>query len=310
MTNNNNENIFAKGVLVKLETSCWTGRARIPSRVLLSGSNHADVDPRFVGAHKRLVDGATLKAVETVRGEARAWLYAQSLPFPLEGVVFVPTAQISAVDAKLAEFAAAFKTAADTFAADFAALRDTARTNLGSLYSDADYPADVRRRFAFGWRFLSLAPAGETQLLDPALVQREREKFSALMAEAAEQAVTALRVRFAETIDRMVDRLSGEREGGKARIFRDSLVTNLHEFLDAFQVLNISDDKALAALVEKARLATAGVEAADLRSDENLRAHVASQMTTVQDAIDGMLVDRPTRKLRFGAVPEAEVDAA
>ncbi len=314
MTNidNNSADIFNRGCLVKLETSCWTGRAKIPSRILLDGSSHASVDPRFIGAHKRLVDGETLREVERIRGEARAWLASRSLPFPVDGVVFVPTAEINRIDDKLGEFAKRFEAAADAFAADFAALREAARENLGSLYSGTDYPPNVRDRFSFSWRFLSLAPAGSSQLLDPELVARERQKFQVLMQQASEQAVAALRERFAEVVDHVVERLSGERDDGKPKVFRDSLVGNLREFLDSFASLNISDDQALAKLVEKTRGTIDNVGASELRSDEQLRGHVAKQMELVQQALDGMLVERPTRKLRFGAVgepksaPEAE----
>lgn len=311
MTNidNRNEDIFSRGCLVKLETSCWTGRAKIPSRVLLDGSTHAGVDPKFVGAHKKLVDGETLREVERVRGEARAWLGSRSLPFPVDGVVFVPAAEINRIDAKLTEFAERFSKAADDFAADFDALRGAARENLGTLYSERDYPADVRSRFAFHWRFLSLAPAGESQLLDPELVARERNKFQVLIQEASQQAVAELRSRFAQTVDHMVERLTGEREGGKSLVFRESLVGNVREFVESFASLNISNDQELAALVERARSTLDGVEVSKLRSDNQLRSRVAAQMATVQEKLDGMLVDRPTRKLRFGAVGEAPAPA-
>lgn len=304
------DNIFAKGTLVKLDTSCWTGRAKIPSHVLLDGSQHADVDPGRVGAHKRLVDGKALNAVEKIRGEARTWLYDRSLPFPLDGVVFVPTPQIPAVDEALQGFADRYHAAADEFAEDFASLREAARASLGSLYDETDYPADVRDRFSFAWRFLTLAPPGESQLLDPAMVAREQEKFARLMTEATEQATTALRVRFAQSVDHMVDRLTGERDGGKTKIFRDSLVGNLREFIGSFKALNVNDDGALEALIDRAKCAIDGVDAKDLRSDDSLRAHVASQMATVQEALDGMMVDRPTRKLRFGVVDKGKEEAA
>lgn len=293
------ENIFSKGCLVKLETSCWTGRAKIPSRVLLEGSQHAGVDPRFVGAHKRLVEGESLSEISRLRSEARSWLASRSLPFPIDGVVFVPAAEVQSIDAKLSEFAKRYDAAVEAFVADFETLRETARENLGSLYDVTDYPRDLRDKFGFEWSFLSLAPPGQTQLVSAELVERERHKFQQLMQQATEQAVTALRARFAEVVDHMVERLSTDREEGKPQIFRDTLVTNVRDFVDSFSKLNISDDRQLAELVERARGAVAGVTAKDLRSDANLREHIAMRMSTVQQALDGMMVERPTRKVRF-----------
>lgn len=299
------ENIFAKGCLIKLSVSKWTGRIKIPSKTLLDGSNHADVDPGSVGAHKRLVDGKALKDVVSIESEARSYLYSRSLPFPLDGAVFVPTAQIPEIDARLAAFRDQYEAAANAFCADFDAIREKARIALGSLYSIEDYPTNLRERFSFAWQPLVLSAPGETQLLDPALVARANADFERLMREAGEQAVNALRTRFAKSVDHMVERLAGEGSNGKPKVFQESLVGNLKGFFESFRQLNISDDRALADLVQRAQDAIDGVEASDLRKDGDLRARVASQMEELQDSLDGLMVDRPTRKLRFGKVAEA-----
>lgn len=299
--------LFSKGCLVQLETSAWTARCKIATKALLNG-DHADIDPRYVNASKRLVDRDALKAIESIRGEARSWLAAQSLPFPLDGAVFVPSEQIERIDAELAKFCARYEAAIDDFVADYPTLREAARTQLGSLYSVADYPQNIRPSFGFSWRFLSLAPASEAQLVNPALVAKEREKFQALMANAAEAAVTELRTRFASCVDHVVERLAGD--DGKPKVFRDSLVSNLRDFLDGFASLNVCDDRALTDLVERARATIDGVEPNDLRKDENLRAHVVSKMGDVQNALDGMIVDRPGRKIRLAPAGEHAPDTA
>jgi hypothetical protein len=296
--------LFAKGCLVQFETSCWTARRKVPSRTLLNGVNQ-NVDASMVAASKRLVDGDTLSKVESLRGKARAWLYSQSLPFPIDGVVFVPVDSLERIDAKLSEFRTEYEAAVDAFCADYPALREAARSRLGSLYSEADYPDDVQPRFAFSWRFLSLAPA-DSKILSPALVQAEQEKFRKLVSDAADAAVTELRTRFAACVDHMVDRLSGS--DGKPNVFRDSLVGNLREFLDGFDALNVCGDHDLAALVERARGAIDGVAPVDLRDDEQLREHITGQFTNVQAALDGMIQNRPTRKVRI-AVPAAQPEA-
>lgn len=304
MTNTND--LFAKGCLVKFSTSTWTARAKIPSKMLLNGS-HASVDPRYVNATKKLVDGKALKDVESIRSEARAWLYSQSLPFPLEGAVFVPVAEVERIHAKLEGFKAAFDEAVERFCVEYPQLREAARSVLGDLYNSADYPSDVRHTFGLSWQFITLAPPSETQLLSPALVAKANADFQSLMAQASKEAVEALRARFAACVDHMADRLSGE-EDGKPKIFRDSLVGNLHEFLDAFQGLNVCGDKDLEALVAKARGAVKGVSADDLRKQENVREHVASAMASITEKLDAMMVERPTRKVRV--TPAAAKPAA
>lgn len=285
--------IFSKGCLVKVSVSQWGARTKIPSKALVADSG---VDLSYVGASKRLVDARALRDLTSLVTEAKSWLFAQSLPFPLDGVVFVPTDSIEKVNAKLEVFQKLYEELADNFAAEYPQLREAARASLGTLYAESDYPATVRDRFSFSWQFLSLAP-GDEKLLSPALVAQERAKFQQLIAEATEAAVSELRVRFATVVDHMVERLTGE-EDGKAKVFRDSLVGNLKTFLDSFETLNVADDAAMAALVKNARKAIEGVDAPDLRKDDGLRGRVAERMAEVQKALDGMMVPRPTRKVR------------
>ena len=50
-------------------------------------------------------------------------------------------------------------------------------------------------------------------------------------------------------------------------------------------------------LVERAQQAVRGVAAQDLRDSQGLRQRVATHLTQVQSALDGLLVDRPRRRI-------------
>jgi hypothetical protein len=189
-------------------------------------------------------------------------------------------------------------------------VRAASKADLGPLHDDSDWPTNVRERFAMHWRFVSMAPA-ESSLLSPALVARERDKFLSLMQDAAKEAVTALRVRFAECVDHCVERLSPS-DGAKPKVFRDSLVENLREFFGSFGSLNLVGDGELEALVKRAQEMLSGVDAQALREDGGLRAHVAGQMSSIQTTLDSMQVDRPTRKITIkkAAAPVPSASAA
>jgi hypothetical protein len=72
-----------------------------------------------------------------------------------------------------------------------------------------------------------------------------------------------------ELVGRMVDRLTGD--NGRPRVFWDSLVSNLDNFLQVFDARNLSNDEDLAALVERCRELMTGVEPKNLRRDAALR---------------------------------------
>lgn len=295
------DNIFEKGVIVVLSISAWAGRRRVASNQIIDNDHRAEgdkVDPAAIGAFKRLVAGKALDKVKSASGNMRTYLYDKSLPFPLRGAVFVPTGMIPVIDAKLREYEAEFQAAVAEFVTEYPAAREEMRAKLGTLYSDLDYPPNIGDHFDVAWQYITLSPAGASQLVDPALIETERRKFQDQINAASAEFVAALRQRFAESIDHMVDRLVGPNDDGKQKMFRASTMGNLKEFLASFDAMNIADDAALKVLVDRAREVIADVDPVDLRKNQDIRSTVTAGFAQVQAALDGMMADRPSRKLR------------
>ena len=80
-------------------------------------------------------------------------------------------------------------------------------------------------------------------------------------------------------------------------MFRDTAVTHLQEFFERFQSLSVHSDADLDRLVEQARAILSGVGPQHLRDAPALRQHLATQLSVVQSALDGLLVDRPRRAI-------------
>jgi len=86
---------------------------------------------------------------------------------------------------------------------------------------------------------------------------------------------------------------------GKPKVFRNSLVKNIDEFLDTFQMRNIADDTELAGLVSQMRSLAAGVVPADLRTSDSLRRPWAAELGRIETSISSMIVEKPSRQIRF-----------
>ena len=100
----------------------------------------------------------------------------------------------------------------------------------------------------------------------------------------------------AKLVEHLSERLSGQIDG-KPKVFRDSMITNLTEFFERFGKLNIRSNEQLDELVERAQQVVRGVEPQQLRDNQSLRQEVATQLSGVQSALDGLLVDRPRRRI-------------
>lgn len=168
-----------------------------------------------------------------------------------------------------------------------------AKVKLNGLFNPMEYPADIRKSFGFNWRFFVMDAPGHANLLSAEIYEAEREKFITTINEFEQTAINTLRASFAEMVDHMVERLS---DGGK--VFRNSLVSNIKEFMADFKALNITDDKELEDLITRCKTVLGSADPESLRNNDKFRAAVVNGMAQIQGQLDNMMVDRPTRKLR------------
>ena len=134
------ENMFEKGCLVQLSISKWGGVKKINDNQLAEMIDTHE----WLTATKKLVDPDSLKPICKVGNAARTYLTSISLPFPIQGMVFIPKEMISRVDQRLEEFKAEFNQTITTFLHDYDRLRETAMVYLQDLFNEVDYPVHVR----------------------------------------------------------------------------------------------------------------------------------------------------------------------
>lgn len=287
-TNNGLDSVYRKGCIVYLSFSIWGGRVKLPK-----GAIHADADPAFINATKYLVDRDCLRPIEKIRNEARSFIYNKTLPFPIPGLLFISRDMIPDVDRELERLKTKFMLEVSNFTANYNIFIDKAREKLNGLFNPLDYPQDIWKCFAFKWDFINLSAPDKAQILSTEIYEREQAKFEQTMLEFRQTAVNTLRTKFAEMVDHIVERLSGER-----KIFKDTLIGNVKEFLDDFNKLNITDDTELSAQVERCKKILDGVNVDAIRDNETFRHNIANNMATVQSELNKMMIDRPVRKLR------------
>ena len=286
------ENLFEKGCLVQLSTSVWGATRKINPCQLTDVVSSKD----WLSASKKLVDPDALKPIKKVVNKSRSYLAAVSLPFPINGLVFVPKEMISTVDGRLNELKNDFHQAVERFIQNYDGLRETAISCLGVLFSETDYPVDIGSKFSFVWRFVILdVPNGNTALLSPEVYEREKRNFVQTMEQARELAIQSLRSEFAGIIDRITERFTTG-PNGKPKVFKNATVDNFHEFFETFKGRNIFRDAELSELVEKANAILGGHSANAIRSNDQLKAQIHNDMKGVETAM-AEIFERPRRKI-------------
>jgi hypothetical protein len=258
----------------------------------------------WLKGRKHLINPETLNPIRAVVCRARKDLERQSLPFPLAGITLVPREQLSRIEECLDKHRSDYWTAVDKFLDQYEDARETARESLGELFSETDYPVDIRRRFGFEWQYFTLDVPGKAGILTPEIYEREKAKFKAMMEETRNLAMAALRQEFADHVSHIVDRLTRS-EDGRQKVFKNCMIEKIQAYLDVFDARNLFADEQLAELVGKAKAIIGGVTPESIRENIWLRNSIAEGMGKIMQTIDESIIDLPRRKVRLGEVPPA-----
>lgn len=277
----------------------WLGvRKSLTTAQKAQAAESFGAEEKFLSAGKKLLDTRhpAFRAVTAIRGAIQSYWRGVSLPFPEPGLRLIRQDRIAAFDDQLHCYREELADAVTTLQNEYSALKQAARQRLGELYCVSDYPVSLTELFAVEWDFPSIEPPDYLRQLSPELYEQERQRITARFDEAVQLAEEAFTSELARLVSHLTDRLAGTVDG-QPKVFRDTAVTHLQEFFERFHSLSIHSDADLDRLVEQARSILSGVGADRLRDAPALRQHVATQLSVVQSAIEGLLVNRPRRAI-------------
>jgi hypothetical protein len=251
----------------------------------------------FLSARKKLLDTnhKAYKEVTSVRGKVSAYWKSLTLPFPEPGIRLIRQHEVEGFNIQMEAYRDVLKLAVRQLDENYVELKSAASRRLGDLFNPNDYPSSLNGLFGVDWDFPNVDPPDYLSQLNPAIYEQERARVAARFEDAVKLTEQAFIGEFAKLIEHLTERLSNG--GGERKIFRDSAITNLTEFFNRFRQLNVRSNQELDALVDQAQRVVQGTDASALRDSDGLRQNIASQLSRVQAELDGMLVDRPRRRI-------------
>jgi len=291
--------IFDKAVCL----SVTLRRLGVRKKVATGAVAAPGTDPEALHVSKELLESKTFEDIVSLDGEIRAYVTTYCLPSPFKsGVYLLPDTVTKKVDSKLEAYKLDRQELVDRFVDEYPARVKAARDRLGPLFNPDDYPdADsVRAAFSMETKYLGFSTPERLKRISGEIWKREKDKAAREIASFTEQTRQLLRAQAAGLLQKMIERLS-PKDDGSQKVFRDSLVENVNEFLATFADKNIAEDGELAGLMDKARKIMAGVNPEALRTDDQLRARIATQAAEITKTLDTMIIDRPKRKIDLDA---------
>ena len=278
---------------------CWLGtRKTLSADQRAEAAQPFDAEGQYLSAGKKLLDTShpAFKIVTSIKSKITATWKGMSLPFPEPGVRLIRRDKVEEFVSLLDEYKVELADAVVNLDSHYEELKATATERLGRLFNPSDYPATLVGLFEVSWDFPSVEPPDYLRQLNPALYEAERARVAARFDQAVQMAEQAFQEEFARLVGHLSERIAGGADGEK-KVFRDSAIGNLTEFFERFRSLNVGSNAQLDDLVAQAQQAVRGVVAKDLRGDAGLRQQVATDLSRVQAALDGMLVNRPRRRI-------------
>ena len=283
---------------VRLAFTWWGVRKTLSPEQRTQAADTFGAEGEYLSAAKKLLDTShpAFRAVTAVKHQIVGYWRGITLPYPEPGIRLVRQDDIEAMQSRLTEMREALADAVLGLQSHYDELKAAARQRLARLYSANDYPRSLESWFSVSWDFPSVEPPDYLRELSPALYEEQCSRVAARFETAIELAEQAFVEEFSKLVGHLTERLSGN-DDGKPKVFRDSAVDNLSEFFERFRHLNVRSSDQLDILVEQAQWIVRGIEPQQLRGDSSLRERIATKLSGVQATLDGLLVDRPRRRL-------------
>jgi hypothetical protein len=286
--------------MAAVRLSCtWLGvRKTLTPQQKAQAADTFGAERDYLSAGKKLLDTShpAFKQVTQIKGKAVQYWKALTLPYPEPGIRLLPQRAVQEFSAQMQVFQSELTAAVNELEQQYDELRELARGRLGDLFHAGDYPPTLIGLFAIEHDFTPVEPPPYLQTLAPDVYREECRRVQARFEEAVHLAEQAFVEELSQLVSHLTERLAGS-EDGKPKVFRDTAVVHLTEFFDRFRTLNIRSNPQLDDLVVQCRQIIGGVSPHALRKDQSFRQRIATDLSAVASNLEGLLVDRPRRRV-------------
>ena len=265
--------LSGSALIVNLSLSVWTGR-KLDKRVSEEVDQAKSTKTRAGNYHKNLLAGSgKLEEITKVANAVRTWHYTVTQPWGDNGDRVLNMASFMDYKSRLAEYETQFATAVNMFLNEYDTLVAAAAFQLGDLFNREDYPLreQITDKFGFRYAFTPLPMAGDFRIdIGEEGLREMQDHYEGVLSTRLNDAMRDAWDRLHDVLSRMSERLADD-DGGKRKIFRDSLVENAIEVCGLLRHFNITGDTRLEALRMQLEDTMRGIDAASLRESDMLR---------------------------------------
>jgi hypothetical protein len=240
---------------------------------------------------KKLIDGRhpAVQKLNAVRGRIETYWNNCTLPFPETTVRLLPLNQVYDFERQMHDFASELADAASELARVYDDLKQEAESRLGALFDPSDFPSTPQNLFDVAWDYPNFAsPPLNASWVSQSVYNLEELRIKTKFHTAVTLAESGFRDEFTRLIVHLHERLSDSDQEGTSKIFRDSAVIKLDEFIARYFDFNLRTDALLDELITLAQHALEGVTPQGLRSNQASRRLLAARLSWIQVSLNVM----------------------
>ncbi len=260
-----------------------------------------DADKKLLRLSKTLLDSPEFVAIQKFDTALTAKIRKLALTSYFKGGVYlIPLTQVTEINQILTDALPVRNNLIDVAVAAYPQRVAETSERLGDVANPADYPPAERFRntFYLDYRYVTFETPSRLKAISAAIWQSEVEKAQAKLDSVAGEMQQAARAMLLKLVGHLKDRLQPDVEGKDKRLHKTA-ITHLTDFLDTFDLRNVTDDKDLADIVGKARDIMKGVDPKMIKSDELIKTSLLAQLDGVAAALDPLVEDEATRLITF-----------
>jgi hypothetical protein len=276
-----------KSMLVDLNISVWTGK-KMDKKVSEEIDAAKNTKTKAGNYSKHLLAGTDkLEVITKLVGNIRNWHYQQTLPWSDSGSRLLPMKNFFDYKQLLSYQEQQFNDAVEEFLVEYPNLVSAAAFQLGDLFDRNEYPdvESLRSKFKFKYVFLPVADVSDFRVQAGEEANQElKEQYEKFFSDKLEAVTRDLWGQLHDVLSKISERLDYDEDSKK--IFRDSMFTNAMDLCGMLTKLNVTDDPKLEQARQQLEKAIAGVDAKDVRDNEDVRMDVKKKVDDILSAFD------------------------
>jgi hypothetical protein len=265
--------ISDKAMLICLHITMWTARKH-DKRVSEEVAQSHEANTNAGRYHKHLLDQAEkLEELRSLAGQIRQYFYKVTLPWSDEGYRLLPSHLYFEFTSQMSEFKTAYGQLVREFLDAYPTYREQARSSLGLLYRDSDYPdwSKLAEKFDLTTDILPIPCGGDFRVT---LGEAEKARVAREIDQQVKQSLTRATSELWSRLMQAVAHVAAVLERPKAKL-HSSTLRNVTEIADLVPRLNVNSDEELTALAQEANSRFHGLNRQELVDHPAARARAA-----------------------------------